>query len=103
LLRADGNGWSLKRSDYSVPWANALAKASLPLVVPYALRHSSITRALQRGIPARVVADHHDTSIAMLERNYSASITDHSEAMIRSAQIDLAPPADPKVVSIGRR
>jgi integrase len=103
LRRADGNGWSLKRSDYSVPWANALRKANLPLVVPYALRHSSITRALQRGIPARVVADHHDTSVAMLERNYSASIADYSEMMVRAAQIDLSPSPDPKVVPIGGR
>ena len=59
-------------------------------VVPYSLRHSSITRALLRGVPVRVVADLHDTSVAMLEKTYSKWIGDHSDAMVRAAQIDLS-------------
>ena len=35
----------------------------------YALRHSSIIRALLAGVPVRVVAVNHDTSVTMLERN----------------------------------
>jgi integrase len=103
LRRADGNGWSTKRSDYSVPWANALAKAGIAPVVPYALRHSSITRSLQRGVPARIVADAHDTSVSMIEKTYGAFVADHSEAMLRAAQIDLTPPGGDNVVPIGRR
>jgi integrase len=104
LRRSDGEGWSTKRSDYTVPFKKALATAGLPRVVPYVFRHSSITRALQRGVPAQIVADAHDTSVTMLKRNYAAFIADHSAEMLRAAQIDLAPPAGPNVVPLaGRR
>ena len=73
----------------------------LPKVVPYALRHSSITRALQRGLSPRLVADAHDTSIGMLERNYSKFIADHSDYRRRAAQIDLAPAAADPVGAVG--
>jgi integrase len=103
LLRLDGKRWHQAPSDHVVPFAKALAAAGLPKVVPYALRHSSITRALQRGVPARIVADHHDTSVAMLERNYAVSIADHSEAMVRAAQIDLSPPTAGNIVPLALR
>ena len=32
---------------------------------------ASIVRQLLKGVPTRVVAAHHDTSVAMIERNYS--------------------------------
>jgi integrase len=89
LLRPDGRPW--KTGNHSQPFALALAAAGLPRVVVYTLRHSSITRSLQRGVPVRIVADAHDTSVAMIERTYGASVADHSETMLRAAQIDLAP------------
>jgi integrase len=103
LRRLDGRPWHTAQSDHVAPFAKALAAAGLPKAVPYALRHSSITRALMRGVPARIVADHHDTSVAMLERNYAVSIADHSEAMVRAAQIDLAPPDAGNVVRLAPR
>jgi integrase len=104
LRRSDGNAWSTKRSDYTIPFAKALKAAGLPRVVPYVLRHSSITRALQRGVPAQIVADAHDTSVAMLARNYAAFIADHSAEMLRAAQIDLSPSDAENVVPLaGRR
>jgi integrase len=104
LQRPDGAAWHSGHSDHSRPFERALAAASLPKVVPYAMRHSSITRALLRGVPVRVVADQHDTSVGMLERNYAKYIGDHSDAVIRAAQIDLAPTAeDPVVVPLALR
>ena len=50
----------------------------------YALRHSSIIRALLAGVPVRVVAASHDTSVMMLERTYSAYVLDHSDAVGRA-------------------
>jgi len=91
------------QSDYSRPFERALASAGLPKVVPYSLRHSSITRALLRGVPVRVVADQHDTSVAMIERNYASCIADYSDTMVRAAQIDLAPVARDKVVPLPPR
>ena len=104
LQRPDGAAWHSAHSDHSHPFERALAAAGLPKVVPYALRHSSITRALQRGLSPRLVADAHDTSVAMLERNYAKYIADYSDAALRTAQIDLAPTAaDPVVVPLPAR
>jgi len=105
LQRPDGQAWlqTGQHSDYNRLFDSALVAAGLPRVVPYALRHSSITRALQRGLPPRLVADAHDTSVAMLERNYSKFIADHSDAALRTAQIDLAPVAGGKVVPLPPR
>jgi integrase len=103
LQRSDGQAWLNGRFDYSRPFERALAAAELVKIVPYALRHSSITRALLRGVPVRVVADQHDTSVVMIERNYASCIADYSDALVRSAQIDLAPTTDDKVVPLPSR
>lgn len=36
-------------------------------IVPYALRHTSIVRGLRVGLPTRLVAALHDTSVGMIE------------------------------------
>jgi len=54
-------------------------------VTIYALRHSSIVRQLLAGVPVRVVAVNHDTSIPMIERTYSRYIGDHADALARKA------------------
>jgi integrase len=73
-------------------WKRALAAAGLPGdLVPYSLRHSSIVRALRAGLPVRLVAAVHDTSVAMIERHYAAHIVDQSEELLRRAMVPLAP------------
>jgi site-specific recombinase XerD len=72
-------------------------------VTPYALRHSSIVRQLLSNTPIRVVADHHDTSTAMIERNYSSHIGSHADEMVRRGLLDLKPPRGSKVVQLGRK
>jgi hypothetical protein len=57
-------------------------------VTIYALRHTSIARQLLRGTPIRIVAVTHDTSVAMIERNYSALLADHADAIARTAMLD---------------
>jgi hypothetical protein len=47
----------------------------------YALRHSNIVRQILAGVPLRVVAVNHDTSVGMLERTYSRYIGDHADAL----------------------
>ncbi len=59
----------------------------------YALRHSSIVRQILRGVPVRVVAINHDTSVAMIERNYSAFISDPTDGLTRAAVFDVTAPA----------
>ncbi|WP_377829533.1 tyrosine-type recombinase/integrase [Bradyrhizobium lupini] len=66
-----------------------------PEVTPYALRHSSIVRQLLKGVPTRVVAAHHDTSVAMIEKNYSRYIIgDPSEALTRATLLDFGTPTE---------
>jgi integrase len=73
-------------------------------ITPYALRHASIVRQLQRNVPIRLVASAHDTSVAMIERSYSAYIAHHGDEIVRAALLDAAVPAAANVVSLpGRR
>jgi integrase len=70
--------------------------------VPYSLRHSSIVRMLLKGVPVRVCASHHDTSVTMIEKFYSAYILNPVDAMTRSTLPDFgaAPDAAGNVVAI---
>jgi len=60
-------------------------------VTVYALRHSSIARDLLANVPVRIVATKHDTSILMIERNYSKYISDHADTLSRRATARLRP------------
>jgi integrase len=102
LLRADGKPWQSARADYRLPFIRAVTRVGLDprTVTLYCLRHSSIVRALLAGVPARVCAVQHDTSIAMLEKSYSAYILDHSDAVARRGLLDTAQPAAGTVVSL---
>ena len=57
-------------------------------------------RQILAGVPIRVIAVNHDTSIAMLERTYSRHIGDHSDALARVALLDIAEPIARNVVPI---
>ena len=48
----------------------------------------------------KVCAVQHDTSIAMLEKSYSAYILDHSDAVARRGLLDTAQPAAGTVISL---
>lgn len=54
----------------------------------YALRHSNIVRHLLAGVPVRLVATAHDTSVVMNEKTYSHHIDDHADALVRGALLD---------------
>jgi len=59
--------------------------------VPYSLRHCSTVRELLKGVPVRIVAAHHDTSVTMVEKHYSRYIIgDLSEALTRATSLDVA-------------
>jgi integrase len=81
-----------------------LAKGAGIEATAYSLRHSAITRMLIRGTPVRVVASLHDTSVAMVERTYSKHIAEYSDDVVRAGLLDVAVPADGKVMMLaGRR
>jgi integrase len=92
LVRTDGSAWPELDRDM---FRRAADQAKLDgSITPYALRHSSIVRQLLAGVPTRVVAAAHDTSVPMLEKTYSRHIIgDPSDALIRRSLLDMAPPA----------
>jgi len=100
LTKPSGDGW--RKSDHSRPCARAVKAAGLDRreVTIYALRHSSIVRQLLAGVPVRVVAVNHDTSIPMIERTYSRYIGDHTDALARKALLDIGSPPIGNVVPI---
>ena len=91
LVKPSGEPW--KKSDHSRPFARVAKSAGLDPheVTLYALRHSSIVRQLLAGVPIRVVAVNHDTSVVMIERTYSRYIGDHADALARAALLDTTP------------
>ncbi len=101
LLRTDGAPWQPPIADYRLPFIRAVTRVGLDpaTVTLYSLRHSSIVRGLLAGVPTRVVAAQHDTSVPMLERTYSQHILDHSETVARRALLDTARPDAGNVVS----
>jgi len=102
LLRADGVPWRPATADYRLPVISAISRAGLDpaTVTLYSLRHSSIVRGLLHGVPTRVVAAQHDTSVPMLERSYSQHILDHSDAVARRGLLDTAQPSAVNVVTL---
>jgi integrase len=102
LLRADDRPWQPAKCDHQKPFAKVARRAGIDATI-YALRHSSIVRSLLAGVPTRVVAANHDTSVIQIEKTYSAFIADFSDAIARRGLLDLAPSSSEKVVSLPRR
>jgi integrase len=103
LVRADGSAWqSSDKGDHARLFAKAAERAGVACTI-YALRHASIIRSLLAGTPARLTAALHDTSLAMLERTYSAFISEFGDSVARKGLLEIAPPQPGKVVPIGRR
>jgi len=89
--RVDRRPWSQAVS-MARPWRAAVAAAGLSAeLVPYCLRHSSIVRRLRDGLPVRLVAAAHDTSVAMIEKHYSAFFVDAAEDLLRRTLVPMAP------------
>lgn len=70
-------------------WHEICRSLELDGIVPYALRHSSIVRAIRSGLPIRLVAAMHDTSVSMIERYYARYIVDGLEEIAARAVIPL--------------
>jgi integrase len=108
LLQASGAPWrSMRGARINEHFTKVIASLGLgPEITPYSLRHSCIVRLLKAGTPIRVVAALVDSSVLMLERFYSAYITEHTEDIARAAMLSMAPPPDEeadKVVMLAAR
>jgi integrase len=99
LLLRNSRPWqATNKSDHIRLFAQAAERAGVNCTI-YALRHSSIIRALLAGVPARLCASMHDTSIQMLEATYSAFISEFGDSVARKGLLEIAPL---KPGSIGR-
>jgi integrase len=90
LTKPSGEPW--RKSDHSRPFQRAARAAGQDPaeVTIYALRHTSIVRMILANVPIRIVATLHDTSVPMIEKNYSRHIGDFSDALARGAMLDIA-------------
>ncbi len=90
LVKPGGQPW--QKSDHSRPFARIAKRCGLDPaeVTAYALRHTSSVRQLLAGVPTRVVAAGHDTSVTMIERTYSRYIGDHADALVRGALLEIS-------------
>jgi integrase len=89
LKRPDGDSWT--KTNLPVYFEDAIKAVELDSkerVTIKALRHTSIVRQLLVGVPIRVVAVLHDTSVEMIESNYSEHIADHADDMVRPALLE---------------
>ena len=105
LVNADGQPLNEAdvHTDYRAPFTEIVQALGLdPKITPYCFRHSSITRQLLKGVPVRVVASNHDTSVRMIEATYSKFIGDHADHLTRAALLDHAMPAVDNLVALVR-
>ena len=108
LTRKDGDSWnSVNPSSQYREDVRAVVTAigrDPEEVTLYALRHSSITRALKENVPIRIVAAGHDTSVQQIERVYSDQITAHSDDIARRGLLAIATqPSDHRIVALSKR
>ncbi|TXN24105.1 site-specific integrase [Methylobacterium sp. WL9] len=83
--RVDRRPWS-SSSAARHEWEAAVKYAGAPpATIMMCFRHSSIVRGLAVGLPVRLVAALHDTSVEMIEEHYSAHIVDATEELARRA------------------
>jgi len=92
FLKPSGEWW--KPNDHFRRFERVAIAAGEPGVTMYALRHTSIVRQLLAGVPIRVVAVNHDTSVVMIERTYGRHIGDHADGIVRSALVEPTEPAE---------
>lgn len=83
--RAGGRRTPSDAVAYSRTFSAVVARVGLDpdVITPYALRHSSICRALAAGVPMSIVAKMHDTSAKEIEAHYAAHIDDVAENIAR--------------------
>nr|WP_299853001.1 integrase [Sphingomonas bacterium] len=88
IWRRDQRGAWTSSAEMLRPW-NSICESVGISVVPYSLRHSSIVRGIAAGLPIRLVAAMHDTSVAMIEKHYSRWIADGLEELGAEAIVPL--------------
>lgn len=97
VVAGDGLRWERtgrgpwQSSELTRPWQAIRERAGILNAIPYSLRHSSIVRGIRGGLPIRLVAALHDTSVRMIERHYSKWVVDGLEEIAARAVVPLVP------------
>jgi integrase len=103
LLKSDGIRWlEDNKSEHWTLFRAVATRAGFDPdeITSYALRHSSICRALLKGVPVSIVARLHDTSAREIEAHYAAYILDVAgDAISRAGLLDIAQPVINNVVA----
>jgi integrase len=105
LLKSDGTAWQeINRCDHGLVFRAAVERAGLDpeKVTSYALRHSSICRALLKGVPVSIVARLHDTSSREIEAHYANYIADFADEVARRGLLQPEAPEGDNVVTLIR-
>jgi integrase len=103
LTQCDGSAWGddpAQRYHRHIDKIVVEIRLDPAVVTIYALRHSSIVRMLLQNVPIRLVASLHNTGVAMIEKNYSKYITEHSDEISRKALLQDEPPSGDNVVAL---
>jgi integrase len=108
LVKSDGAPWlKINKSEHWNLFRAVATRAGFDpdVITSYALRHSSICRALLNGIPTAITAKLHDTSSREIEAHYAAYILDVAgDVLSRKGLLrPEAPTADNVVTLPGRR
>jgi integrase len=108
LRKSDGSRWlEINKSEHWNLFRAVAERAGFDpdVITSYALRHSSICRALLNSVPVSVVAKLHDTSSREIEAHYAAYILDVAgDVLSRKGLLrPEAPTADNVVPLSGRR
>ncbi len=81
LPHANGERWD--RDQQTKPMQRALAAANLPESASfYTMRHTVISRAIERGMPLTLIAENVGTSVRMIEQNYGKFIAQTRRELI---------------------
>jgi integrase len=105
LIKSDGTPWhATSKTDVRDPFRAVAVRAGFDpgAITSYALRHSSVCRALLAGVPISVVAKLHDTSGKEIEAHYAAYILDHADDLARRALLKPAAVATVVPLAAGR-
>ena len=107
LRKSDGSRWlEINKSEHWNLFRVVAERAGFDpdLITSYALRHSSICRALLNGVPVSVVAKLHDTSSDEIEAHYAAYILDVAgDALSRKGLLRPEAPTAGNVVALPGR
>lgn len=86
FARADGSAWN--KDSWKYPFKDAVIAAKLPVAATaYALRHSTITDLIVKGLDTMTVAQLSGTSIVMIEKHYGHLRAEHATKALAGLEL----------------